>query len=169
MTMAWISRNAIYGNGQKIERCFAGGSCDPDIRKGGIVFGLPSGEHERYVGKRGIGVAPPPGSLAMICPDGTPLRSAAKRRTRRPHARARAQERERAQRTGRPGNRELGSSEGEIFLGDVVTTSDAEGNGKFWLAIDASKLAALPVSFTATLTSADGATSEFSKPITLSE
>jgi len=40
MTMAWISRNAIYNNGQKIERCFAGGSCDPDIRKGGIVFGL---------------------------------------------------------------------------------------------------------------------------------
>jgi hypothetical protein len=73
MTMAWISRNAIYGNnGQKIERCFAGGSCDPDIRKGGIVFGLPSGEHERYVGKRGIGVAPAPGSLAKICPDGAP-------------------------------------------------------------------------------------------------
>jgi hypothetical protein len=50
-----------------------------------------------------------------------------------------------------------------------VATSDAEGNGKFSLAVDASKLAALPVSFTATLTSADGATSEFSQPITLSE
>src|SRR5262249_58341938 len=71
-TMAWISHSAIYGNGQKIERCFAGGSCDPDIRKGGIVFGLPSGEHERYVGKRGVGVAPAPGSLAKICPDGAP-------------------------------------------------------------------------------------------------
>jgi hypothetical protein len=71
MTMAWISRNAIYSNGQKIERCFAGGSCDPDIRKGGIVFGLPSGEHERF-GKRGIGVAPAPGSLAKICPDSAP-------------------------------------------------------------------------------------------------
>ena len=32
MTMASISHNAIYGNGQKIERCFAGGSCDPAIR-----------------------------------------------------------------------------------------------------------------------------------------
>jgi 3-dehydroshikimate dehydratase len=70
--MAWISRNAIYGNSQKIERCFAGGSCDPDMRKGGIVFGLPSGEHERYVGKRGTGVAPSPGSLAKMCPDGAP-------------------------------------------------------------------------------------------------
>src|SRR5207245_2855438 len=69
MTMAWISHNAIYGNGQKVERCFAGGSCDPGIRKGGIVFGLPSGEHERYVGKRGTGVAPAPGNLAKICPD----------------------------------------------------------------------------------------------------
>ena len=183
MTMAWISRNAIYGNGQKIERCFAGGSCDPDIRKGGIVFGLPSGEHERYVGKRGIGVAPPPGSFAMICPDGAPHRQAP------PNGGLAAPTLERARKSanelsvqgalqGKPlscftvevfGNRAPGSSEGEIFLGDVVTTSDAEGNGKFWLAIDASKFAALPVSFTATLTSADGATSEFSKPITLSE
>jgi 3-dehydroshikimate dehydratase len=68
------------------------------------------------------------------------------------------------------GNRASGSGEGEIFLGDVVTTSDAEGNGKFSLTVDASsKLAAMPASFTATLTSAEGATSEFSQPITLSE
>jgi 3-dehydroshikimate dehydratase len=67
------------------------------------------------------------------------------------------------------GNRASGSSEGEIFLGEVVATSDAEGNGKSSLTVDASELAALPVSFTATLTSADGATSEFSQPITLSE
>jgi 3-dehydroshikimate dehydratase len=183
MTMAWISRNAIYGNGQKIERCFAGGSCDPDVRKGGIVFGLPSGEHERYVGKRGIGVAPAPGSLAKICPDGAPNCQAP------PNGGLAAPTLERARKgangvtvqgalRGKPlsrftvevfGNRASGSSEGEIFLGDVVATSDAEGNGKFSLAVDASKLAALPVSFTATLTSPDGATSEFSKPITLSE
>jgi hypothetical protein len=50
-----------------------------------------------------------------------------------------------------------------------VTTSDAEGNGKFSLTVDTSKLAAMPASFTATLTSADGATSEFSQPIMLSE
>src|SRR5262249_25103261 len=66
MTMARISRNAIYGNGQKIERCFAGGSCDPDIREGGSVLGLPSGEHESFVGKRGMGVAPAPGSLGKM-------------------------------------------------------------------------------------------------------
>jgi 3-dehydroshikimate dehydratase len=183
MTMAWISRNAIYGNGQKIERCFAGGSCDPGIRKGGIVFGLPSGEHERYVGKRGIGVTPAPGSLAKICPDDAPNCQAP------PNGGLAAPTLERARKSangltvqgalrGKPlsrftvevfGNRASDSSEGEIFLGDVVTTSDTKGNGKFSLTVDPSKLAALPLSFTATLTSADGATSEFSRPITLSE
>jgi 3-dehydroshikimate dehydratase len=183
MTMARISRNAIYGNGQKIERCFAGGSCDPDIRKGGIVFGLPSGEHERFVGKRGIGVVPAQGSLAKICPDGAPNCQAP------PNGGLAAPTLERARKSangltvqgalrGRPlsrftvevfGNRASGSGEGEVFLGDVVTTSDAEGNGKFSLTVDASKLAAMPASFTATLTSADGATSEFSQPIMLSE
>ena len=183
MTMAWISRNAIYRNGQKIERCFAGGSCDPDVRKGGIVFGLPSGEHERYVGKRGIGVAPALGSLAKICPDGAPNCQAP------PNGGLAAPTLERARKSangltvqgalrGKPlsrftvevfGNRASGNSEGEIFLGDVVAVSDTEGNGRFTLTVDVSKLAALPVSFSATLTSADGATSEFSQPITLSE
>jgi 3-dehydroshikimate dehydratase len=183
MTMAWVSRNAIYGNGQKIERCFAGGSCDPDLRKGGIVFGLPSGEHERYVGKRGTGVAPTPGSLAKICPDGAPNCQAP------PNGGLAAPTLERGRKSaggfavqgqlrGKPlsrftvevfGNRAPGSGEGEMFLGDVVTTSDAEGQGRFSLTVDASKLAAPPVSFTATLTSADGATSEFSQPIALSE
>jgi 3-dehydroshikimate dehydratase len=183
MTMAWISRNAIYGNGQKIERCFAGGSCDPDIRRGGIVFGLPSGEHERYVGKRGTGVAPAPGSLAKICPDGAPNCQAP------PNGGLAAPTLERARKSaggftlqgqlrGKPltrftvevfGNRAPGSGEGEMFLGDVATTSDAEGQGRFSLTVDASKLAAPPVSFTATLTSADGATSEFSQPVASSE
>ena len=67
------------------------------------------------------------------------------------------------------GNRAPGSGEGELFLGDVVTTSDADGNGKFSLTVDAAKLGAMPASFTATLTSSDGATSEFSKPVVLSE
>ncbi len=54
-------------------------------------------------------------------------------------------------------------------LGEVVATSDAEGRGRFSLTLDAAKLAARPASFTATLTSADGATSEFSQPVALSE
>ena len=42
------------------------------------------------------------------------------------------------------GNRAAGSGEGEIFLGEVATTSDAEGLGRFSLTVDASKLAAMP-------------------------
>jgi hypothetical protein len=53
-----------------------------------------------------------------------------------------------------------------LVADNVFRSTDAN---KFSLAVDASKLAAMPVSFTATLTSADGATSEFSQPITLSE
>jgi 3-dehydroshikimate dehydratase len=183
MTMARISRNAIYGNGQKIERCFAGGSCDPDIRKGGVVFGLPSGEHQRFVGKRGIGVAPAPASLANICPDGAPncqmppndgLAAPTLERARKNANGLTVQGVLRGQPMSRLtvevfGNRTSGSGEGEIFLGDVVTTSDAEGNGKFSLTVDAFKLPAVPLSFTATVTSADGATSELSQPLTLSE
>jgi 3-dehydroshikimate dehydratase len=183
MTMARISRNAIYGNGQKIERCFAGSSCDPDIRKGGVVFGLPSGKHQRFVGKRGIGVTPAPASLANICPEGAPNCQMP------PNGGLAAPMLERARKNangltvqgvlrGKPlsrltievfGNRTSGSGEGEMFLGEVVTTSDAEGNGKFSLTVDAFKLPAVPLAFTATVTSADGATSELSQPITLSE
>src|SRR6516165_8642628 len=183
MTKASISHNAIYDNGQKIERCFAGGSCDPNLRKGGIVFGLPSGEHERYVGKRGVGVAPPPGSLAKICPDGAPncqappnggLAAPTLERVRKRAGELIVQ----GELRGKPlsrftvevfGNRAAGSGEGEIFLGQVAATSDAEGLGRFSLTVDAAKLAGMPASFTATLTSADGATSEFSQPVALSE
>ena len=65
------------------------------------------------------------------------------------------------------GNRATGSGEGEIFLGDVVATSDAEGIGNFALTVDAP--GAMPASFTATATSSDGATSELSAPVALSE
>ncbi|MBV8421449.1 MAG: hypothetical protein JOZ26_15690, partial [Hyphomicrobiales bacterium] len=67
------------------------------------------------------------------------------------------------------GNRAAGSGEGEMFLGEVAATSDAEGRGRFSLTVGAAKLATMPASFTATLTSADGATSEFSQPVALSQ
>ena len=58
-TVARISRNSIFDNGRKIERCSSGGSCDPDLRRGGIVLGTPGTEHARYVGLRGVGVTVP--------------------------------------------------------------------------------------------------------------
>ena len=63
------------------------------------------------------------------------------------------------------GNRDRGSGEGEIFLGETVTTTDADGAGAFELTVDAPGA----VSFTATVTSSEGATSEFSAPVALSE
>ena len=105
MTVARLSRNLIYGNGRAIERCFAGGSCDPNLRKGAIVFGLPGLEHERYIGKRGIGVNPPPASLDQNLPGRrAQLPGRAQSRARRAHARERAQER-RAARGARPAAR----------------------------------------------------------------
>ena len=181
MTVARLSRNLIYGNGRAIERCFAGGSCDPNLRKGAIVFGLPGLEHERYIGKRGIGVNPPPASLTRICPDGAPSCQAAPNRAiaapmlesaRRSGAQLAVQGRLRGTPRARLtvevfGNRDKGSGEGEIFLGETATTTDADGAGVFALTVDAP--GAVPASFTATATSSEGATSEFSAPIALSE
>ena len=131
----------------------------------------------------GGGVAPAPGSLAKICPDGAPncqappnggLAGPTLERVRKHAGELTVQ----GELRGKPlsrftvevfGNRAAGSGEGEMFLGEVASTSDAEGLGKFSLTVDASKLAAMPASFTATVTSADGATSEFSQPVTLSE
>jgi 3-dehydroshikimate dehydratase len=183
-TVARISRNAISGNGQAIERCFAGGSCDPNLPKGGIVFGLPSGEHASYVGKRGIGVNPLPVSLAKICPDGAPncqgppngsvaapVIESVRRNGTRLTVQGRVTGEARARFTVEIfANRLPGSGEGELYLGDVVTMSDAAGNGVFSFVVDAARVGAMPATFTATLTSSrDGATSEFSKPVGVSE
>jgi len=181
MTVARLSRNLIFDNGRAIERCFAGGSCDPNLRKGAIVFGLPGLEHERYVGKRGIGVNPPPASLTRICPDSAPNCQAAPNRglvaptidsVRKSAAQLAVQGRLRATPRSRFtvevfGNRDKGGSEGETFLGEAAVTTDADGVGTFALTVDAP--GAMPASFTATVTSSEGATSEFSAPVALSE
>jgi 3-dehydroshikimate dehydratase len=181
MTVARLSRNLIFDNGRAIERCFAGGSCDPNLRKGAIVFGLPGLEHERYVGKRGIGVNPPPASLTRICPDSAPNCQAAPNRglvaptidsVRKSAAQLAVQGRLRATPRSRFtvevfGNRDKRSSEGETFLGEAAVMTDADGVGTFALTVDAP--GAMPASFTATVTSSEGATSEFSAPVALSE
>ena len=138
MTVTRISRNLIDGNGQAIERCFAGGSCDPNLRKGGIVFGLPSGEHASYVGKRGIGVNPDPASLAKICPDGAPgCQGAPNGGLAAPVIDSARQERDAVHRAGPPprasrcalftveifaNHGQPNAAEGEIFVGDIVAS-----------------------------------------------
>ena len=183
MTVARISRNAIYRNGQEIERCWSGGSCDPKLRKGGIVFGLPSGGHASYVGKRGTGVNPDPARLAKICPDGAPncqgapnhglhapilesVRSSGARLTVQGHLQGKPRSRYSVEVFA---NHKGSEAEGEIFLGEVVTTTNADGRAAFSLTADASIPGGVPSTFTATVTSSDGATSEFSRPVTASK
>ncbi len=60
-----------------------------------------------------------------------------------------------------------GAAEGEIFLGEVVTTTDAGGRAQFTLVVD-SVLGGTPTTYTATVISSGGATSEFSQPLAAS-
>ena len=53
-------------------RCWSGGSCDPKLRRGGIMFGIPAQEHAAYVGERGGGVPVDPAKFTHICPEGAP-------------------------------------------------------------------------------------------------
>jgi 3-dehydroshikimate dehydratase len=56
-------------------------------------------------------------------------------------------------------------AEGEVFVGEVVTASDASGQAKFSLILDSVPSSGRPATFTATVTSSEGATSEFSQPV----
>jgi 3-dehydroshikimate dehydratase len=179
--MARITRNSIYGNGLAIERCWSGGSCDPKLRRGGIIFGVPAGEHASYVGKRGGGVTVDPGKLARICPDSAPNCQGAPnggiaapvldgahvsgmRLALEGHLDATPRSRFTIEMFA---NSPQAGVEGETFLGDVVTTTDARGHGKFSFVAE-SVPGGTPATYTATATSSDGATSEFSTPIALS-
>jgi 3-dehydroshikimate dehydratase len=182
-TMVRLSRNSIYDNGHDIRRCFAGGSCDPDLRRGGIVLGTPGPEHARYVGPRGIGVVVKPESLARICPDSAPNCQPL------PNGGVAPPTIERVQRRGSEvlvqghvqgapssrftievfANRQAGGAEGEIFLADTSLASDAGGRATFSLTIPVTLHSAVPLSFTATVTSSEGGTSEFSKSVALAE
>ena len=64
-------------------------------------------------------------------------------------------------------NRQTGGVEGEIFLADASVASDTAGRAVFSLTIPVTLRDVS--SFTATVTSSEGGTSEFSKPVTLAE
>jgi hypothetical protein len=66
-------------------------------------------------------------------------------------------------------NRQAGGAEGEIFLADASVASDAAGRAAFSLTIPMTLGGVAPPSFTATVTSSEGGTSEFSKPVMLAE
>ena len=65
MGLTRITRNVIHANGKDVLRCWSGGSCDPKLLRGGIVFGVPAQEHAAYVGERGGGVPVDPAKLTQ--------------------------------------------------------------------------------------------------------
>jgi len=182
-TIARISGNAIFDNGRDIRRCYAGGSCDPNLRRGGIVLGTPGPGDAAYVGRMGIGVTVAPDKLAKVCPDGAPSCQAV------PNAGIAAPVLDSVRKSGTAlivqghfdgtplarfaveafANRQASSAEGEIFMGETAAASDASGHGTFTLTVGTTTLAPPPQFFTATLTSSEGATSEFSKPVPLTQ
>ena len=142
------------------------------------MFGLPSGEHAGYVGKRGVGVNPDPAKLSKICPDGAPncqgapngglaapvidnAHQSGMRLTLQGHLQATPLSRYSVEVFTNHGQQ---PAEGEIFVGEVVTTSDTSGHAKFSLILDSAP-GGRPATYTATATSSDGATSEFSRPV----
>ena len=150
---------------------------------GGIVLGAPGPEHARYVGPRGIGVVVKPENLARICPDGAPNCQPLPNGGIAPPTIERVQRRGsevivQGRVEGTPSsrftievfaNRQAGGAEGEIFLADASVASDAAGRAVFSVTIPLAPGDAAPRSFTATVTSSEGGTSEFSKPVVLVE
>ena len=180
-TNSRISRNRMSGNGVKIERCRAGGSCDPNLQRGAIVFGLPGLEHVAYVGRRGIGLSPNPATLFRICPDGAPncqpppnsglaapvLELVSSQSKKGLLVQGRVDSAPYMLHTIEIfGNSSATSSEAEFYLGETTVVTDGDGKAGFSLVIDAgSRRGNSPRSFTATATSGGGATSPLSSPV----
>lgn len=61
-----ITANIMVGNGQPVNRCFAGGSCLPGYA-GAIVFNVPGLEHAAFIGNRGGGISNDTSKLEKIC------------------------------------------------------------------------------------------------------
>src|SRR5882724_8263810 len=180
MGLTRITRNLIHDNGKDVLRCWSGGSCDPKLRRGGIVFGIPAQEHAAYVGERGGGVAVDPAKFTQICPEGAPECQGP------PNHGIAAPAIDKVVRNGTTltasgrvqlsvplgatielfGNRNAGDPEGEVFLGE--TRIGAREQSAFTITVNA-PAGGVPTSFTATVTTTDGATSEFSRPVGLSD
>jgi 3-dehydroshikimate dehydratase len=187
-----ITQNSIYGNGLKIERCYAGGLCDDKIPRSGILFGLPGLEHWTFVGSRGGGVTADPAKVQRICPDQGPAGAPAcqgvpnggiaapvlaadsswKQDRLAIDGRFSGQpnERYRFELFANPLAKSGGDVEGKVYLGSVDAYTDADGKARFAFeteAVDPLDNAAKQIALTATATSVAGASSAFSAPITL--
>jgi len=177
-----FSANQMVGNGLKIARCEAGGACATGQPRGAIVFGVPGLEHANFVGSRGRGVDTDPSKRARIC-SGTdttgcqpapnlgqaaPVLQAVQGAgtARTVHGVFQGVPRQRYQ-LEVFGNRTANSSDAERLLGTVDAVTDAQGQGRFTLALPTTGEAAGIATLTATAISALGATSPLSAPLSL--
>lgn len=171
VTATRLTANRIWGNGLDIRRCQAGGSCVPNQRTGAIVFGVPAQAHALYVGSRGVGAELAKQDQAIICDaNGQPQPCQPLPNHNQPAPRLLALDgallRGEVQgpassrlRVEVFGNSTADGQEAEHYLGEVLANSDAQGHARFEMML--SDIDALH-SFTATVTTADGATSELS-------
>ena len=188
-----ITQNSIYGNGLKIERCYAGGLCDDKLPRIGILSGLPGLEHWTFVGSRGGGVTADPAKVQRICPDqgpegapacqgapnggiAAPTLAATESSWKKDQLRlagsfkGQPNERYRFELFASPLPKSGASVEGKVYLGSVDAYTDAQGKASFALETSASdplENGAKDIALTATVTSVAGASSVFSGPITL--
>jgi 3-dehydroshikimate dehydratase len=177
-----FSANQMVGNGLKIARCEAGGACATGQPRGAIVFGVPGLEHANFVGSRGRGVDTDPSKRARICSgadtagcqsapnlgQAAPVLQAVQGAgtARTVHGVFQGVPRQRYQ-LEVFGNRTANSSDAERLLGTVDAVTDAQGQGRFTLALPTTGEAAGIATLTATATSALGATSPLSAPLSL--
>jgi 3-dehydroshikimate dehydratase len=175
-----LTRNRISDNGKDIHRCEAGGSCDPASPKGAIVMGLPGLEHENFVGSRGRGVVPNPATMQHICPEQAPqCQPAPNRALSAPTLMSANVAKEltiNGKLAGTPSSRYLvelfgnagDGHEAEMFLGDSAVYTDATGAATFTVKINRARAGRVQ-SVTATITSAEGATSSLSDAVPVKE
>ncbi|WDY56723.1 right-handed parallel beta-helix repeat-containing protein [Pseudomonas sp. PSKL.D1] len=169
-----LTGNRIWGNSRDIRRCEAGGSCVPGQRTGAIIFGVPAQAHALYVGSRGVGADLAKQDQAIIC-DGKgepkPCQPLPNHNQQAPKLIAIEGNVLRGEVQGPAssllrvevfGNTEADGTEAQQYLGEVLVNSDAQGRARFAQPLEG---AAGLRSFTATVTTADGATSELSLPV----
>jgi carbohydrate-selective porin OprB/nitrous oxidase accessory protein NosD len=177
-----ISANVMIDNGKDIRRCYAGGSCLPEL-KGAIVFDVPGLEHGRFIGNRGGGVESDPSKLETICALDGPVAGcepSPNHGQRAPTLLATLAASQggigvRGEFQGLANtlyrvelfaNSKPGMIEAERYLGYIQVPVDAKGHASFVFQLNSAD-AANTANVTATVTSADGATSPLSQPLPL--
>ncbi|NIJ69773.1 right-handed parallel beta-helix repeat-containing protein [Xanthomonas sp. 60] len=177
-----FTANRLFGNGLRIERCEAGGVCSDAAPRGAIVFGVPGLEHAAFKGSRGRGVETDPGRRARICTadaqaDCQPPPNLGQRAPvlqavqggasgRSVHGVFNGPPNQRFQ-VELFGNTAAHDHEAERVLGTVQAVTDAQGQGRFSVPLQLGRNLEDVATLTATVTSAQGATSPLSAPLAL--